>query len=220
MAEISINKSVKEKNNQIAAENRAFFDKHQFITVNMISSPGSGKTSILEMLARKLKKELAVITGDIQTGLDAERLNKSGTQAIQIETQGACHLNADMIRTALNSMDLSGVSILVIENVGNLVCPSTFDLGEHIKMAVLSIPEGDEKPVKYPALFTRAHSVVFNKMDLEPHMNFDIERAENDCRHLNSDVRFFHTSCKTGSGLDELAHYLRDTRKELIEASK
>ena len=212
---ITIKQNIKEKNNAIAEDNARTFETNRILTVNMISSPGSGKTSLLETLAGTMGKELAVITGDIQTELDAERLTASGAAAIQIQTGGACHLNADMIRDALAALDLDTVSVLVIENVGNLVCPSTYHLGEHIKTAVLSIPEGDEKPIKYPALFIRAHSVIFNKIDLLPYLDFDIRRAEEDCLRLNRDIKMFRTSCKTGEGMDELAGYLLSTHSQI-----
>jgi hydrogenase nickel incorporation protein HypB len=169
---ITISSSVSAANNIIAARNRALFAAKKIAVFNMISSPGSGKTSILERMARHYGPALAVITGDIQTTFDADRLLQAGATALQIETGGSCHLNAHMVELALSKISLDNKELLVIENVGNLVCPSAFDLGEDFKVAVLSVTEGDEKPAKYPALFTRAKAAIINKIDLLPYVPF------------------------------------------------
>ncbi|MBN2035491.1 MAG: hydrogenase nickel incorporation protein HypB [Chitinispirillaceae bacterium] len=197
---ITIAKNVHAANDVIARRNRARFAKTATAVLNMISSPGSGKTAILERMARMLGPSLAVITGDVQTTLDADRITQAGGTALQIETGGSCHLNAAMVEKALASLDLAEKKLLVIENVGNLVCPSTYDLGEQCKVAVLSVTEGDEKPVKYPALFTRASAVIVNKIDLLPHVTFSIERVKTDCAKLNSEAAVFPLSAKTGEG--------------------
>jgi len=207
MAEIKVLSSAMQKNNEIAERNRVLFKRHGLAVLNFISSPGSGKTSILERLGSRFGISLGVITGDIQTTLDADRLKAAGATALQIETGGTCHLTAAMVEGALGGMDLAKLKVLVIENIGNLVCPSSYDLGELAKVAVLSVTEGDEKPAKYPALFTRASAVILNKIDLLPHVDFNVERAEADCRKLNRDVRFFKVSCRTGEGLEDLYRY-------------
>jgi hydrogenase nickel incorporation protein HypB len=211
---IKLAKSAHALNDEVAGQNRQIFKKAGLTVINMISSPGSGKTSILEVLGRRMGKKLMVITGDIQTQLDKERIEKAGAHAIQIETRGSCHLTAHMIYTVIRNLSFSGVEYLVIENVGNLVCPSTYDLGEDEKMAVLSVAEGDEKPIKYPSLFIRASSAVINKIDLLPYVRFDTERAVNDIGKLRRDVRIFKTSCTTGEGFDTFCSYLENLRKK------
>jgi hydrogenase nickel incorporation protein HypB len=176
--------------------------------LNLISSPGSGKTSLLEALGRRWGRKLAVVTADIQTTQDADRIARAGAKALQIETGGTCHLTAMMVRDSLQRLDMNGVDFLVIENIGNLICPAGYDLGESAKVAILSVAEGDEKPSKYPGLFLRAEAVVISKMDLLPYVNFDVERAESDCRKLNPNVKFFRVSVKTGDGLDAFAEYV------------
>ncbi|MFP4522700.1 MAG: hydrogenase nickel incorporation protein HypB [Fibrobacterota bacterium] len=205
---IEINMSAREKNDAAAKKNREIFNNRSLRVFNIISSPGSGKTSILEYAAEKLGSKLAVIVGDVFTTQDADRINKKGCVAVQVETGGGCHLNAEMVRDAYEQLDTKKTEILVIENVGNLVCPSTYDLGEDKKIAVISLPEGDEKPSKYPALFNRADAVIINKIDLAPFVDFNIERAESDCRKLNKDVRVIRTSVKTGEGMDSFIDYL------------
>jgi hydrogenase nickel incorporation protein HypB len=210
MAEkIEVKQSAQAANNQVAAENRVFFKEKGLVVLNLVSSPGSGKTSLLEKMANHYGKGLAVITGDIQMTFDADRVRKAGSQAAQIETHGTCHLTAAMVQSKFGELDLKGVRLLVIENIGNLVCPSTYDLGENLKVALLSVTEGDEKPMKYPALFLRAGAVVFTKMDLLPHVDFDVARAKEDCLKLNPQVKFFSTSCKTGTGLAEWFDFLQ-----------
>lgn len=213
---IRLAKSAHALNDAVAQQNRQVFKQLGLTVFNMISSPGSGKTSLLEHLSRRLGQALLVITGDIQTQLDKERIEKAGGRAIQIETRGSCHLTAAMINTVVRQLSFSGVEYLVIENVGNLVCPSSYDLGEEEKIAVLSVAEGDEKPIKYPTLFIRAGAVVINKIDLLPYVNFDVFRAMGDIRKLKHDAEIIQTSCTTGEGIEELAGYLekiRDNKK-------
>jgi len=206
---IEVKTSAQAANNQVAGENRAFFQEKSLPVLNLVSSPGSGKTSLLEKMAIHYGKGLAVITGDIQMTYDADRVRKAGAQAVQIETHGTCHLTAAMVQSKFRELDWKGVKLLVIENIGNLVCPSTYDLGEHLKVALLSVAEGDEKPMKYPALFLRAGAVVFTKMDLLPHVDFDVARAKEDCLKLNPQTRFFSVSCKTGAGMAEWLDFLK-----------
>jgi hydrogenase nickel incorporation protein HypB len=200
-------KSAHALNDAVAEHNRRIFKDAGITVVNMISSPGSGKTSLLEALARRMRRALLVITGDIQTQLDKERIEQAGARAIQIETRGSCHLSAAMINAVVKKLSFSGVELLVIENVGNLVCPSSYDLGEHEKIAVLSVAEGDEKPIKYPTLFIRAGAVVINKIDLLPYVNFDMDRAMTDIRKLKHNAEIFKTSCATGDGIQDLIAY-------------
>ncbi|NUM34120.1 MAG: hydrogenase nickel incorporation protein HypB [Candidatus Brocadiae bacterium] len=202
-------------NDEVAYQNRQYFDQIGLLVLNMISSPGSGKTSILEVMAQTLGKKLHVITGDVQTDLDAERLVKAGAKAFQIQTGGSCHLTASMVQKALRVFDIEPNSLLVIENIGNLVCPSTYNLGEHIKIAVVSTAEGDEKPIKYPALFTRAQAVLVNKIDLLPYVAFNIDRLASDCYKLNNKVRIFKTSCVTKEGFGEWMDFLYQVKKSL-----
>jgi hydrogenase nickel incorporation protein HypB len=204
---IRIASSVHAANDAVARQNRALFAQKKLTVLNMISSPGSGKTSILERMATRYKSGLAVITGDIQTTLDADRLKAAGAAAVQIETGGSCHLSAAMVHKVLADMDLDKKKLLVIENVGNLVCPVAFDLGEDLKIAVLSVAEGDEKPAKYPALFTRAGAVIVNKTDLLPYVNFSVDRVREDCFKLNRDARLFPLSCTTGEGFEAWMDY-------------
>jgi hydrogenase nickel incorporation protein HypB len=204
---ISLASNVYAANDEVARQNRALFADRRLTVLNMISSPGSGKTSILERMAKAWGRGLAVITGDIQTALDADRLAVAGAAAVQIETGGLCHLSALMVKKALRGMDLDKKKLLVIENVGNLVCPAAFDLGETMKIAVLSVAEGDEKAAKYPALFVRAAAVVINKTDLLPHVTFSVDRVRNDCRALNRDVKLFPLSCVTGEGFEKWMEY-------------
>jgi hydrogenase nickel incorporation protein HypB len=211
---IRIAGSVAAANDAIARQNRLFFATHGLQVLNMISSPGSGKTSILERMALNYGARLAVITGDIQTTLDADRLRKAGAAAVQIETGGSCHLNAAMVQQAMKPMNFANVTLLVIENVGNLVCPSTFDLGELHKVAVLSVAEGDEKPAKYPALFTRADAVIVNKIDLLPYVNFSLDRVREDCGRLNRAARIFPLSCTSGEGFEPWLDYCKKLEKQ------
>jgi hydrogenase nickel incorporation protein HypB len=199
---IEISSNVHAANDLIARGIRARLAEKKVKALNMISSPGSGKTAILERMAKSWGPSLAVITGDIQTTLDADRLTAAGASALQIETGGSCHLTAAMVQKALAGLSLDGKKLLVIENVGNLVCPSTFDLGEQHKVAVLSVAEGDEKPAKYPALFTRAAAVIINKIDLLPYVSFSVDRVKNDCAKLNASAAIFPLSAKTGEGFD------------------
>jgi hydrogenase nickel incorporation protein HypB len=205
---IELGTSVMARNDTFAAQNRAFFAAKGVYAVNLISSPGAGKTTLVEALARRFGQRMAVIEGDIQTSRDAERVIRAGSRAHQIQTGGACHLDAHSVAHAAEHLDLDQVKLLVIENVGNLVCPSTYDLGEHEKIAILSTPEGDDKVLKYPALFHRIGVLLINKVDLAPHLDFDTKKAVNECRSLNRSFEWFGVSAKTGEGMEPVFEYL------------
>lgn len=212
-----VNVSAHDKNRQIAEENRTLFESRGILTLNIIGSPGSGKTSILEHMSHHFQERFAVIVGDVKTALDSDRIISSGNKnAFAIETGGGCHLSAQMIQNKLKEINLNELDYLFIENVGNLVCPSSFDLGENLKTAVISIPEGDEKVRKYPTLFIRASAVIINKIDLLGMMEYDIEQVKMDCRIHNRDVRIFEISTKTGEGFDRWYQFLRNQRKKSI----
>jgi len=205
--------SAYEQNNQIASENRQFLYEKGIFAINIIGSPGCGKTSILEYTAGKFKKSFGVIIGDVKTALDANRVIKAGNNfSYAIETGGGCHISPSMLKEKLNEVN-TDIDYLFIENVGNLVCPSSFDLGESFKAAVLSIPEGDEKVRKYPSLFLKAEAVIINKVDLLDFMDYDINQVEEDCRTHNPKVRIFRTSIKTGEGFGEWFDFLSERRR-------
>jgi hydrogenase nickel incorporation protein HypB len=210
MKKKQLNLSAQESNQIIADQNRTRLTGNRIFTVNIIGSPGCGKTSILEYTANHFDGNFAVIVGDVKTALDSDRIIQSGHKnAYAIETGGGCHLSAKMIQQKLEEIDLTNIDYLFIENVGNLVCPSSFDLGENLKIAVLSIPEGDEKVRKYPALFLRAAAVIINKIDLLGVLDYDIQRVKADCLAHNPNVQIFETSAKTGQGFDEWFKFLK-----------
>ncbi|MBN2587462.1 MAG: hydrogenase nickel incorporation protein HypB [Candidatus Fermentibacteraceae bacterium] len=207
---VEISESVMSKNDRFAAENRKILRGRGLYTLNLISSPGAGKTTVLESMARYFGGRMAVIEGDIQTRRDAERIERAGCQAWQIETGGACHLDAHAVNHALGHMDLDSdeLSLLAIENVGNLICPSGYDLGEDMRIGLLSVPEGDDKVLKYPSLFSTVDVLIINKMDLIPHLDFDVDRAIEECRSLNPDVNVFTVSARTGEGMEEFCGFV------------
>lgn len=205
-----INISAQENNRIKAGENREIFKNKNILTINIIGSPGCGKTSILEYMAAHFEPKFAVIVGDVKTALDSDRLIQSGfSSAYAIETGGGCHLTPQQIQNKFNEINSDGLEYLFVENVGNLVCPSSFDLGEDFKMAVLSIPEGDEKVRKYPSLFLKAEVVVINKVDLAGMMDYDIEQVKKDCKTHNPNVEIFEVSAKTGLGFETFFEYLK-----------
>ncbi len=210
--EIPVVRNVLEANDKIADELRILFKEKNMLVLNLISSPGAGKTSILERTLTDLRDELrmAVIEGDLQTDNDARRVAATGAKAVQINTDGGCHLNGNMIQEALKSLDLDAIDILFIENVGNLVCPVEFDCGEDAKVALLSVTEGDDKPEKYPLLFNLAQAMVLNKVDLLPYVDFDVARAREFSTKLNKDLPIFEVSCRTQEGLETWYQWLRD----------
>ncbi|MBU1274404.1 MAG: hydrogenase nickel incorporation protein HypB [Proteobacteria bacterium] len=210
MAEIEVGRNILEANQTLAEALRKRFAAQGIKVLNLISSPGAGKTSVLEQTLRRLGGRLrcAVIEGDIQTDEDAQRVAACGVPAVQIQTQGACHLDGPMIGEALDALELEGLELLIIENVGNLVCPVDFDLGEDMKVAVLSVTEGDDKPSKYPALFRAAGVLLVNKIDLLPYIDCDLERIHATCRTLNPQQKVFDISCRTGEGLGDWVTWL------------
>lgn len=209
--QIPVIRNLLEANDRIAEELRKRFAVQHILVLNLISSPGSGKTSTLERTLTDLKGEftMAVIEGDITTDNDARRVAATGAQAVQINTDGACHLDSGMVLEALNTMDMTGVDILFVENVGNLVCPAEFTVGEDAKVALLSVAEGDDKPEKYPLLFAEAQVMLLNKVDLLPYVDFDLDKATRHARALNKDIAVFPVSCRTRQGLDAWYDWLR-----------
>lgn len=205
-------KKILQANDQLAAENRERFRAVGVFVVNVLGSPGGGKTTLIEALAGKLqpKRGLAVIEGDLAGTVDADRLSARGIPALQIATEGICHLDANMIAAASRELDLTQCDWLFIENVGNLVCPAGFDLGENLRIVLLSVPEGDDKLIKYPTIFQATDAVVITKVDLLPHFEFRPERVAEDLRKLNPNAAVFLTSARTGQGVSELAAWLRD----------
>jgi len=212
--EIPVIRNILEANSNIAGDLRTLFARRGMLALNLISSPGAGKTSLLECTLKALKSEfrMAVIEGDLQTDNDARRVAATGVQAVQINTEGGCHLDAAMIRASLAHFDLAKLDILFIENVGNLVCPVEFDCGEDEKIALLSVTEGDDKPEKYPLLFNLASALVLNKVDLLPYVDFNLARATHFATRLNRDLAVFNVSCRTGQGLNAWYDWLRARR--------
>lgn len=200
------------KNNQLAAHNREWFAAHAILALNLVSSPGSGKTTILEQTIRRLNGTIpvAVIEGDQQTLLDAERIDATGAPVVQVNTGAGCHLDADMVHRALHALTPPDHSLLLIENVGNLVCPALFDLGEAAKVVIISVTEGEDKPLKYPAMFAAAKLCLINKTDLLPHLDFSVARCMEYARRANPDLTFFTLSARTGDGMDEWLTWLND----------
>ncbi len=209
--EIEVGRDILEANNRLAAGLKKSLSEKGIFVVNIMSSPGAGKTTLLEATIGALKPELklAVIEGDIQTSRDADRIARHGVQAVQINTQGACHLDADMVGQALEALDLDGVDILVIENVGNLVCPAEFDLGEAAKVTILSTPEGDDKPAKYPLMFRLSDALIINKIDLLPYLPFSVEAVRADVAAIKPELEIFELSALNGQGMDAWLDWLR-----------
>ena len=205
MKKIDIGKKILGENEKYALENLLFFSKKKKLCLNIISSPGSGKTTILARTINELKGKIkiGVIEGDIQTDIDAKRIRATDAPVVQINTEGSCHLSAAQISDALKQLPVDDLDLILIENVGNLVCPSAFDLGESGKIVVLSVPEGDDKPAKYPAIFARSKVLLINKIDLLDggQVDFDIERAKADARKLNKAIEIFPISARRGDGM-------------------
>lgn len=213
MKRLPLKQKVLAENDRIAAELRARFSDHGLLALNLIGSPGSGKTSLLELTLSRLAGELnaAVLTGDITTENDAMRLKRFGS-AVQITTGGACHLNASMVKRGLENINIELLDVLLIENVGNLVCPAAFDIGEHVKVVVLSVPEGEDKPLKYPNVFVRSELMVLNKIDLLPYVAFDMDRVVTCARKTNPGIDIIKTSCATGEGIGDWISWLQRRR--------
>ncbi len=212
---VPIVRNILEANDRIAGQNREMFAKSQVYVMNLMSSPGAGKTSLLEQTLERVKGSInvGVIEGDIQSSYDAERIARKGVKAVQINTDGACHLDANMIGEAVTEFDLNKLDLLVVENVGNLVCPAEFDVGEDMKVMILSIPEGDDKPFKYPLMFQECKALVINKIDLLPYVDCSVEKIRDATYKLNPKLDIFEVSCRTGEGLDEWCAWLVDKVK-------
>ncbi len=209
---IPVIRNILDANNRLADQHRNVYAENSLLALNLMSSPGAGKTSLLERTLNDLREELrmAVIEGDLQTDNDARRVAATGAQAVQINTEGGCHLDSSMISEALKQIDLANLDVLFIENVGNLVCPAEFDLGEKAKVTLLSVTEGDDKPEKYPMMFAQSKVLLLNKIDLLPYVDFDLERATRFARALNPEIVVFPVSCRTGEGLEPWYAWLRD----------
>jgi len=205
MSVITIERKILGKNDEVAEQNRNQFLQHKIFVFNLVSSPGSGKTSILERTLEHLAGTInvAVIEGDVQTDFDAQRVAKYNIPVVQIVTRGGCHLDASLVREALQKMTLTGFQLLIIENVGNLVCPANYDLGEALKVVVVSTTEGDDKPLKYPEMFRNASVLLINKIDLLPYVNCDLTVLKRNALQINSQLTVFETSCTTKSGIPE-----------------
>ena len=206
MKTIAVNVNVLNKNDEIAAEVNAFLKERGIRLINLLGTPGSGKTTFLESVLTMEgidRSSVAVIEGDLYTDKDAERMAALGVRTIQLNTQGACHLEADMIQRALSELDLTGIRTIVIDNIGNLVCTSEFSLGEDIRVGISSVTEGNDKPMKYPLLFQTADYVLINKMDLAPYTNFNADQFEADVHALNSNAKVIRCSAITGLGMEQ-----------------
>jgi hydrogenase nickel incorporation protein HypB len=215
---VQIEQDILGKNNEYAADNRRFFTEQGILALNLVSSPGSGKTTLLTRTIDDLKAELAcaVIEGDQQTSNDAERIRATGVKAIQVNTGKGCHLDGHMVGHALQSLAPEAGSLLFIENVGNLVCPAAFDLGEAHKVAILSVTEGEDKPIKYPDMFAAADLMILNKVDLLPHLDFDVAKCIDYARRVNPGIQVLQVSARSGEGLDNWYQWLRVTRQAAL----
>jgi len=215
--QIPLARRILEANDEAAEELRKRFAEHRLPVVNLMGSPGAGKTSLVEETLRRTSGRLriGVIEGDIATSLDADRIARFGAPVVQINTGGICHLDARMISEALESLDISALDILLIENVGNLVCPAQFDLGETYRVAVCSLPEGDDKVAKYPEIFSLVDAVVLNKLDLREHLRFDLSLFGRSLRELNPDADLMEVSCSTGDGCEKWIEWLEQRLEQV-----
>lgn len=210
MPKVTIVQNILAANDAIAQEIQRLLVARGIQTINMMSSPGAGKTTLLEKTIERLYGQLniGVIEGDIETSADAERIEKAGAETVQINTRGACHLEAHMVRDALAQMDLAQVNLLFIENIGNLVCPSDWHLGEDLRVVIVSTTEGDDKPAKYPHMFATSEVMIVNKLDLLPYVDYDVEKVKRHALAINPCLRIFELSCRTGAGLDAWCDWL------------
>ncbi len=208
---INVKEDILNVNDNLASSLKQKFDDAGVFVLNIMSSPGAGKTTsilkIIEALSKDIK--IGVIEGDIASDVDAQKIGASNVDVVQINTDGSCHLDANMIFSAVNNLGLDGKKLIIIENVGNLVCPAEFNLGENLKAMILSIPEGHDKPLKYPLMFTESEILILNKIDLLPYTDFDMDKLKSTVTAMNSNVKIFPISAKTGEGVDELVSYLK-----------
>jgi hydrogenase nickel incorporation protein HypB len=208
--EIKVLKDILGANEQIAERNRQLLDSKGVFVVNLMSSPGAGKTSLILATIKRLKgkTKVGVIEGDVSSSLDAEAVGKAGVPVIQINTGGGCHLDANMVHSAFNNLPLQDIEILLIENVGNLICPAGFTLGEHKRVVISSIPEGDDKPFKYPLMFDIADAILINKIDLLPYLKFDVPAFSRAIKGMNQKAEVFQVSCVTDQGIEQWVSWL------------
>ena len=214
--EIEVGQDILSKNNLLAERNRGYFEARNILALNLVSSPGSGKTSLLEKTIKDLGKEIKfyVIEGDQQTMNDANRIDAAGAPVVQVNTGNGCHLDSDMINKAVKELDIEDNSVLVIENVGNLVCPSLFDLGEAVRVVIISTTEGDDKPIKYPTMFQSSDICIINKTDLLPYVDFDMKKAKEYAMQVNHHLQFFELSVKTGEGMNKWYEWLKEQNSD------
>lgn len=215
---VSIVEKIHSANDQLAAENRQRLDRSSVFSINFMASPGAGKTSLIERTLHELTPlfNIAVIDGDVATSIDADRAAEAGATAVQINTGGQCHIDANMLQKALNELDLDSFDLLLVENVGNLICPASFQLGTHKNLLIASIPEGDDKPYKYPAMYQDVDALIINKIDLLPYVDFDMPYFEKGVQILNPDLVTFPVSCRTEEGIQFWIEWL----KEQIDSKK
>ncbi len=209
---VSVVRNILEANERIAEQNRALFNENRLLVVNLMSSPGAGKTSLLERTIERLREDLSigVIEGDIQSTHDAERIAKKGVPVVQINTGGACHLDGNMIRETFQEFDFKELDLLIVENVGNLVCPAEFKIGEDFKVMILSVTEGDDKPSKYPLMFRESKALLINKIDLLPYVDCSVEKIRKDSWDINPALRIFEISCRTEEGMEGWYQWVRE----------
>ncbi len=220
--QIPIYENILKSNDYLAEENQHLFNRQRLFVVGILGSPGAGKTTLLEKSVAALKQmnlRPAVLVGDLATSRDAERIQQYDIPCAQLTTGGACHLEAQQVNKALKDFDLGQLDILFIENVGNLVCPTGFKLGEHIRAVVFSVPEGDEKVEKYPATFKKADCIILNKIDYLNLQEFDVEKPKREALALNPNLVWLNCSCSTGEGIDEWINYLKTSRQNLLNAN-
>ncbi|HOX24314.1 MAG TPA: hydrogenase nickel incorporation protein HypB [Candidatus Krumholzibacteria bacterium] len=209
---VAVVEKITKANDRLAEVNRALLARHKLASLNLMSSPGAGKTTLVERTVAGLagKYRLGVVEGDLVTSLDAERAAAAGAESVQINTGGSCHLDAGMVGDALGQLPLADLDLLIVENVGNLICPATFDLGTDHKVVVASVPEGDDKPFKYPTMYRGVDVLIINKIDLLPYVTFDMDRFRSGVAALNENVTVLPMSCRTGEGLDAWLNWLGD----------
>lgn len=210
--EVKVVKRILEANEVIAQENARFFAEHGVYVLNLMGSPGTGKTSLLERTLEALRGRwrIGVIEGDIATSRDAERIAQHGVPTVQVNTGGACHLDGNMVRGALGEIDFDGIDLLIVENVGNLVCPAEFRIGEDDKAMILSVTEGEDKPLKYPLMFQVSSALLLNKIDLLPYVDFDVERFRENALKVNPRLEIMEISCETGEGIERWIRWLEE----------
>lgn len=216
MHQITVGEDLRDRNREIAAENREMLRRHGVFSINIMSAPGAGKTSLLVKSIPLLKDEyrIGVIEGDLQTTRDAERVGALGIEVHQIQTGGVCHLDAAMVHSALHQLELDSLDILLIENVGNLVCPAEFDLGVDARVMLLSITEGDDKPKKYPLMFSESRLLILNKVDLIEMVEFDIAKARREASDINPHIEIIELSCRTGAGIEKWTGWIKKLYSE------